>query len=114
MRRALLLCLAMLAVAGPAGAQAKKKFSVPAATKPAAAAPAPATPVLPASLAPGLDPRGPILPPVAGPVGGAAQQCRTSCAQSYYFCLSDGRSDDCSTSWSQCRLACGASDRAGY
>ena len=112
MRPSILLSLALLPLAGSAGAQARKTFTVPAATKPAVAAPSTAAP--PAPLTPGLDPRGPILPPVSGPVGGVAQQCRTNCAQTYYFCLSDGRADDCSTTWGQCRVACGAGDRAGY
>ena len=49
------------------------------------------------------------IPPITDPApgaGGVAQQCRLTCAQTYYFCLSGGEADDCSTGWSQCRAGC--------
>lgn len=114
MRSALFLCALVLAATGPAAAQSAKKKTL-AVPPPAAAAATPAAPVL---ASPPLDPRAPILPPVgaalASPVGGPALQCRKACAQTYYFCLSDGRSEDCSGNWGQCRAGCGAADRAGY
>ena len=61
----------------------------------------------------GLDPvaygsQGVIQPlPSASPrLGGVAQQCRMSCAQTYYFCLAGNQIDDCPASWSQCRAGC--------
>jgi hypothetical protein len=36
--------------------------------------------------------------------GGA--QCRTGCAQAYYFCLSNQGDESCATSRNQCVLAC--------
>ena len=117
MRRIVIFCVLALAVAGPAGAQSKKTRIV---TPPAQAlrGPVTATPPQPAASVPppavAIDPRGPILPAVSTPVGGQAQQCRLSCAQTYYFCLSEGRPEDCSGNWGQCRAACSASASAGY
>ena len=39
-----------------------------------------------------------------------ASQCRTACAQDYYFCLSGQEASDCYPQWDQCRRACGALD----
>ena len=47
------------------------------------------------------------------PVAGQAGQCRLSCAQSYYFCLSGDGGDDCPATWGQCRAACDAPGVAG-
>ena len=33
-------------------------------------------------------------------------QCRTTCAHTYYFCLSGSINIDCSDSWSQCLTDC--------
>lgn len=33
-------------------------------------------------------------------------QCRTTCAHTYYFCLSGSISIDCADSWSQCLTDC--------
>lgn len=52
-----------------------------------------------------------ILPDT--PVAGEAGQCRLSCAQSYYFCLSGDGGDDCPATWGQCRAACDAPGVAG-
>jgi hypothetical protein len=53
------------------------------------------------------------LRPLAGPVLMStprvpdALACRTTCAQSYYFCLAGDGSDECAQVWGQCRLGCG-------
>jgi hypothetical protein len=53
------------------------------------------------------------LRPLAGPAlmsqppAPNAQACRLSCAQTYYFCLAEGASDECPQAWGQCRLGCG-------
>ncbi len=36
----------------------------------------------------------------------AAQQCRMTCAQTYYFCLANDPDVDCASNWSQCRVSC--------
>lgn len=51
------------------------------------------------------------LPPVLAPLATAApapdaNRCKLTCASDYYFCSANNGSDDCSTSWSQCRAAC--------
>ena len=63
--------------------------------EPAGATPVPATTPPPAFS--------PIPPPPT------AEQCRTACAQTYYFCLAENEIQDCAPAWSQCRLACGTS-----
>lgn len=40
------------------------------------------------------------------PTGPTADQCRATCAQDYYFCLSGNEPQDCSPRWAQCRAAC--------
>src|SRR4051794_35912796 len=117
MRRIVILCALALAVAGPAGAQSKKTRIIAAPSGAlrgpvTAAPPQPAAPILPPAAA--IDPRAPILPAVSPPVGGQAQQCRLSCAQTYYFCLSESRPEDCSGNWGQCRAGCSANQSAGY
>jgi hypothetical protein len=47
-------------------------------------------------------------PIASAPVGGAPQQCRLSCAQTYYFCLSGDDGESCSANWGQCRSGCDA------
>jgi hypothetical protein len=64
--------------------------------KPAQAAPLPAT--APTAPTPAFSP----IPPEP-----TADQCRTACAQDYYFCLAENEIQDCAPAWSQCRLACG-------
>jgi hypothetical protein len=50
----------------------------------------------------------PARPP-AGPLSASELgQCRLSCAQTYYFCLAQDASEDCSPQWGQCRAACDA------
>jgi len=68
------------------------------------AAPQKPAPVRPTSVAQsiGVSLASPI--PAAKPDEG---QCRTSCAHTYYFCLSSPGSTDCGASWSQCLTDCG-------
>jgi len=40
-------------------------------------------------------------------------QCRTTCAQTYYFCLIEGEPQDCSPRWSQCRQSCNGQGAGG-
>ena len=75
---------------GPAPAAAKVDPTQPAA--------APATPPTPAFS--------PIPPQPT------AEQCRTRCAQDYYFCLAENEIQDCAPTWGQCRLACNKTARA--
>ncbi len=37
---------------------------------------------------------------------GGGSQCRADCAQTYYFCSSEGDSSDCSSDWAQCSSRC--------
>ncbi|WP_374573466.1 hypothetical protein [Phenylobacterium sp.] len=107
MRRAVLILGLSFALVAPAGAQetpnkAPRKLQVvPAEPRKAAPPPADETPPVvllapPAPQAPALD----------------AGQCRLTCAQSYYFCLSSDTPDDCPGAWSQCRAACDAPSAA--
>jgi hypothetical protein len=34
-------------------------------------------------------------------------QCRRSCAQTYYFCLSTEGASDCPENWTSCLAGCG-------
>lgn len=62
-------------------------------------APGPAA-ATPATPAPPVAAYSPIPPPPS------AEQCRTACAQAYYFCLAENDVSDCAPAWSHCRLAC--------
>jgi hypothetical protein len=105
-----------LAVAGSAGAAdgpKKARPKVPPAASPALRGPVGAGPMSPAAPPPPVDISGAqslFLPsPIASaPVGGAPQQCRLSCAQTYYFCLAGEDGESCSANWGQCRSACDA------
>jgi hypothetical protein len=60
-----------------------------------------------------LDPTLALALSPARPPGGVLSaselgQCRLSCAQTYYFCLAQDASEDCSPNWGQCRAACDA------
>lgn len=114
MRRVPILCILALAIAGSAGAQEKKPRP-----RPPAASPALRGPVTVAPMSRLAQPPSPtdvsaaqslFLPsPIASaPVGGAPQQCRLSCAQTYYFCLAGDSPDGCSANWGQCRSSCDA------
>jgi len=99
MRALSLLLILTLGLAAPAGAQqGRKALTLPPAPPTTAAAPsAPAVPFSPLVS---------LTPP-----SGDAQRCRTSCASSYYFCLSTDAPEDCSPNWMQCRNACDAPSR---
>jgi hypothetical protein len=113
MRRALIFCVLALAVAGPAGAQDKKARPKAPPASPTLRGPVTAPPMSRATPPPSVDinaAQSLFLPsPIASaPVGGAPQQCRQSCAQTYYFCLSSDDGGSCSATWGQCRSACDA------
>jgi len=104
MRLALVIAILSLLGGGDAWAQSKPRPrtvpAAPAQRTPPQTPPGPALPDLKAVFMP---------PPVASsPVGGGPQQCRLSCAQSYYFCLSSDHPDDCPGAWGQCRAGCDA------
>ncbi|OXE35065.1 MAG: hypothetical protein CGW95_16195 [Phenylobacterium zucineum] len=51
----------------------------------------------------------PVIQPLVSEnpsVSTVIHQCRTSCAQRYYFCLAKNYDDDCATLWGQCRAEC--------
>jgi hypothetical protein len=101
MRRLAALVLIVFAVAAHA-ADAPRRITVVA--QPARrAAPEPARPA-PAVPASGFA-SAPVLWTQSG-VDGAA--CRTTCAQTRYFCEADPNADDCGAAWSQCVASCGA------
>jgi len=37
-------------------------------------------------------------------------ECRTTCAQTYYFCRAGDRPEDCGSPWSQCVVACNTAE----
>jgi hypothetical protein len=102
MRRALLCLLTIAALAAPAGAS----LGAPARGSKSARA----IPSAPASQP--LEAPNPILPiPIplaASRQGRDPDQCRTSCARTYYFCRSNGDDDSCSGQWAQCKARCTA------
>jgi len=125
LRAALVLaaCLtACLAAATPVGAQSDLRElgglrgaqSVPADPSAASAAQAPpaaGVAVLPApglGLMSGIPAALPPPPPPLPSIGYDSDQCRSSCARGYYFCLSTERADDCPGAWGQCRARCEA------
>ena len=67
------------------------KITVP---PPAAAAPAPTTPATPQ------------FTPIAAPPTQDPAECRTGCAQTYYFCRAGEQPDTCGDAWSQCVATC--------
>ncbi|MDO8800537.1 hypothetical protein [Phenylobacterium sp.] len=117
MRRALSLLVLTLALAGPAGAQQATPGAATALRGSQSAgspvAPAPAGDVAATAAAALAQSTIPLRSLPDTPVAGAAGQCRLSCAQSYYFCLSGDGGDDCPATWSQCRAACDAPGVAG-
>ncbi len=114
MRAVPILCVLALATAGSAGAQERKARPRPPAAGPALRGPVASAPM--SRVAPQAAPaetntaQALFLPsPIASaPMGGAPQQCRLSCAQTYYFCLAGDSPDGCSANWSQCRSGCDA------
>ena len=121
--RRLLLPILLIALAAPAGAQQRSKLIIPPAptakeaglrgeaeaakTKAAAeAAPAPMRRPAPQPL----DNPSPLTPPLASTALGsggalAAPQCRTACAQTYYFCQNSG-DEQCGVRWGRCVNSC--------
>lgn len=121
--RRLLLPILLIALATPAGAQQGSKMIIPptptakeaglrgdadaAKAKTATeAAPAPMRTPLPQPL----DSPSPLTPPLASTALGsggalAAPQCRTSCAQAYYFCQNSG-DEQCGVRWGRCVIGC--------
>ena len=95
MRALPLLLILTLGLAAPAGAQQGRKPPTPPTT----------------AAAPSSAPAAPFSPIVSLTPSGDAQRCRTSCASSYYFCLSTDAAEDCAPSWMQCRNACEAAAR---
>ena len=117
MRRLPTLLIVTLALASPAGAQQSGLAPAPAlrgsqsTDTPSVAAEANAvSTAAAAALAQGFIPLRSLSDT---PVAGQAGQCRLSCAQSYYFCLSGDGGDDCPATWGQCRAACDAPGVAG-
>lgn len=122
MHRPLCLLLVLLALAGAAQAQQAGRSSVRRPDSAGLRGPIlsgdPASQASPAAAGLRSTARDPViygaqsailpLPPVSSGVGGTAQQCRMSCARTYYFCLAGNQGDDCATSWSQCRAGCNA------
>ena len=99
----LAIALVLLAVA-PAFAQ-----DAPATLRPSVRADGPAPP--PAKTEPGEPAQAAAAPPTPAfspipPQPTTAEQCRTRCAQDYYFCLAENEVQDCAPAWNQCRLAC--------
>jgi hypothetical protein len=117
--------LLLLALASPAGAQ-QKRITIPTPTAAQAGlrgadTPAPTTdaeatnskaaqvPTPQADTGPpaGLAFTRPLSPTSsAGPGGRTAGQCRTACAQSYYFCLADEDEQSCNPRWARCVAGC--------
>ena len=91
MRRTLAFLLMIAALASPAGAQVRPK---PAPAVVASEAPNPILPI--------------PIPLAASRQGRDPDQCRASCARTYYFCRSNGDDDSCSGQWAQCKARCTA------
>lgn len=107
MRRVLVFAVLFLAMGASALAQGKMRVPAPptALRGPLdvqAPPPAPQPMALPASVL-----RSPVPSRQA-----TGRQCRLTCAQDYYFCLSTEAADDCPGAWSQCRAACDAGLKA--
>lgn len=54
----------------------------------------------------------PPAPPALPALGYDSDHCRSTCARSYYFCLSTERADDCPGAWGQCRARCDTPSQA--
>jgi hypothetical protein len=98
MRRALACLLILAAVAGSAVAQTAKPTRVIPSTPRAADQGQPDTPALPP----------PLIPLTGASQGADTNQCRSSCARTYYFCRANGDDDSCPTQWMQCKSRCTA------
>jgi hypothetical protein len=112
---ALLLLASVPAVAQDAGAPSGLRPSIradgPAASN-SAAAKAAGTTTSPGASAATTAPAPPAaFSPIPPPP--SAEQCRTRCAQDYYFCLAENEMSDCAPAWNQCRLTCNKAASAG-
>lgn len=123
MRRALPLVLLLAALAAPSGVLAGGRITIIAPSTPQSgmialrgsqsAADGRGQSALPRDSGDVLDPTlalalSPARPPAGALSAGELGQCRLSCAQTYYFCLAQDASEDCSPNWGQCRAACDA------
>lgn len=114
---------AVLLLASPAGAQGGKLRQVAPPTaaqaglkgaEASAEDPAPTAPALdfavqgrPTGLPAGLAFTRPLASTASGSAGSrTASQCRTSCAQSRYFCLAEAEEETCSPQWARCVAGC--------
>lgn len=97
------------AVTPPTAAEAGLKGAAPKAEEPA-----PEAPLLdfsvqgrPTGLPAGLAFTRPLASTASGSAGSrTAAQCRTRCAQSRYFCLSEADEEVCSPQWARCVAGC--------
>ncbi len=118
MRRLAALVLICLAVAAPAAAGPGGKITVVKQPPPKTDAATGLRGALPAGGAvQSKMPDGATIPPAlaqawSAPVpqagGTDAMQCRSGCAQTYYFCAAGG-DEDCAGRWAQCSASCTAS-----
>jgi hypothetical protein len=97
MRRALACLLILAAVSGSALAQTSKPTQV-IPSRPSREAAPQDTPALPP----------PLIPLTGATQGADPNQCRSSCARTYYFCRANGDDDSCPTQWMQCKSRCTA------
>lgn len=115
MRLAALLVMTLaLALAAPAAAQQKGRLGEVAPSATGLRGPVPAGRAASAGAVAGLPPSTPASAVPASPFEPAgADQCRLSCARSYYFCLSGDTPEQCPQAWGQCRAACAPDASAG-
>jgi hypothetical protein len=112
--RSILLCLALIgpalvcaALAGPVLAQQAAPASASQAGLRGSAASAARPPRSPRNTAAGLAFTRPLASTAAtGAEGRPASQCRTRCAQSYYFCLAASDDTSCNARWARCAAGC--------
>jgi hypothetical protein len=94
---------------GQSQAKTPGRFKTPAGLRGSIQA-APAAAFAGATSKPRVSPAKPIVTSLAKAAATIARpdagQCRTGCAHSYYFCLSDGVTLDCPQTWSQCLSGC--------
>ncbi len=116
MRRRLALSLMLLLVADQAGAQSNTNPNAmlglrgpqSAAGGVARTANGQAPAPVEAPALPSLAPPPPLMSLL--PAGPDQPLCRTTCARSYYFCLSGGdAAEDCGGTWGQCAARCNRS-----
>ena len=86
-----------LAAAAPSTSDGGRPVIPP---QPKAAAPAPAPPAAPT----------PVLLSQPAEVAPDPAECRSTCAQTYYFCRAGDRPEDCGSPWGQCVVACNTAE----